>query len=227
MPEVASIFSGVQVGVEATSGTLVSATKLINYMSLEPGIELEMNRFRPMGQLVASSITPGKDSISWSVSGAGTYSEIVYPLSSLLTAVTASTVDTTAKLWDFIPLGRSEDTVRTYSIETGSATRAQRTTYGLFTGLEITMNRTDGVTLSGSAIGQALADNITLRTPTAIEDKPILPTHLDVYVDTTSGGLGRHETNQGFQRGVQVQRQVRFGVADQQRERQLRRACEH
>jgi hypothetical protein len=199
VPEVASIFSGVQIGPEATPGTGVTATKLLNYLSLEPGIALEFNRFRPMGQLIASAITPGKDSTEWGVSGQGTYSEIVYPLCSLLTNVSPSTVDTSAKLWDFIPLGRSEDTIKTYTIESGSATRAQKATYGLFTGLEVTFNRTDGVTLSGSAIGQQIQDNITLTPgPTAIEDKPILPTHLDVYVDTTSAGLGTTKMTRDF-----------------------------
>jgi hypothetical protein len=199
VPEVASIFSGVQIGAESTKGTGVAAGKLLNYLSLEPGIELEFNRFRPIGQLVASAITPGKDSTSWGVSGQGTYSEIVYPLCSLLTNVSPSTVDTSARLWDFIPLGRSEDTTKTYTIESGSATRAQKATFGQFTGLELTFNRTDGVAISGSAIGQQLQDNITLTpTPAAIEDKPILPTHLDVYIDTTSAGLGTTKLTRDF-----------------------------
>ena len=88
MPEVASIFSGVQIGAETTAGTTVSASKLLNYMSLEPSINLEMNRFRPMGQLVASAITPGKDSTEWSVSGQGSYSELIVPFCSMLTNTT-------------------------------------------------------------------------------------------------------------------------------------------
>lgn len=199
MPEVASIFNGVQIGVETTPGTGVAAGKLLNYMDLQPSISLEMNRFKPMGQLVASAITPGKDSTEYAVSGAGTYSELVYPFCSLLTNVSPSTVDTSARLWDFIPLGRSEDTIKTYTIENGSATRAQKATYGLFTGLELTFNRTDGVTIGGSAMGQNLVDNITLTaTPTAIEDKPILPTHLDVYLDSTSAGLGTTKLTRDF-----------------------------
>lgn len=199
MPEVASIFSGVQIGAETTPGTQVAAGKLLNYMSLEPSIELEFSKFRPMGQLVASAVTPAKDSSSYAVSGQGTYSELIYPFCSLLTNTTPTTVDTTAKLWDFIPLGRSEDTIKTYTIETGSATRAQKAGYGLFTGLELTFNRTDGITIGGTAVAQALADNITLTaSPTALEDKPILPTHLDVYVDTTSAGLGGTKLTRDF-----------------------------
>jgi hypothetical protein len=191
VPEVASIFSGVQIGAETTAGTAVSASKLLNYMSLEPGIALEMNRFRPMGQVVASAVTPGKDSTEWSVSGAGSYSELIYPFCSLLTNTTPTTVETTARRWVFTPLGRSEDTVKTYTIESGSSTRAQKATYGLFTGMEVTFNRTDGVTLSGSAFGQQIQDNITLTTtPTSVEEAIMLPTHLNVYVDSTSASFG-------------------------------------
>jgi hypothetical protein len=180
-------------------GTSVAASKLLNYLSFEPGIELEFNRFRPAGQLVASAITPGKDSTSFSLSGQGSYGELQVPLCSVLTNVSPSTVDTTARLWDFVPLGRSEDTVKTYTIETGSSTRAQKATYGLVTGLEITFNRTDGISISGSAFGQQIQDNITLTaSPTAYEDKPILPTHLDVYVDATSAGLGGSKLTRDF-----------------------------
>ncbi len=199
MPEVASIFSGVQIGAETTSGTAVSASKLLNYLSLEPSIALEMNRFRPMGQVVASAITPGKDSTEWSVSGQGSYSELIYPFCSLLTNTTPATVETTARRWTFTPLGRSEDTVKTYTVETGSATRAQKATYGLFTGLELTFNRTEGVTVSGSMIGQQIQDNITLTaTPTSVEEAIILPTHLNCFIDATSGGLGGTKLTRDF-----------------------------
>jgi hypothetical protein len=199
MPEVASIFSGVQIGAETTSGTAVSASKLLNYLSLEPGIALEFNKFRPMGQVVASAVTPGKDSTEWAVTGQGSYSELIYPFCSLLTNTTPATVETTARRWTFTPLGRSEDTVKTYTVEAGSATRAQKATYGLFTGLELTFNRTDGVAISGTMIGQQIQDNITLTaTPTSVEEAIILPTHLDVFIDTTSGGLGGTKLTRDF-----------------------------
>ena len=199
MPEVASIFSGVQIGAETTSGTAVSASKLLNYLSLEPGIALEFNKFRPMGQVVASAVTPGKDSTEWTVSGAGSYSELIYPFCSVLTNTTPATVETTARRWTFTPLGRSEDTVKTYTIESGSATRAQKATYGLFTGIELTFNRTDGVTISGAAVGQNIQDNITLTaTPTAVEEAIILPTHLNCFIDATSGGLGGTKLTRDF-----------------------------
>ena len=197
MPEVASIFSGSQIGAETTSGTAVSASKLMRYMAFEPGISINFNRFRPMGQVVASAITPGQDFTEWSISGAGSYGEIMVPLASVLVSTTASTVETTGKRWTFTPAGRSEDTIKTYTVETGSATRAQKATYVFVNGLEVTYNRTEGVTLSGSAIGQQIQDNITLSTATGYGDKPILPTHL-VYIDTTSGSFGSTKLTRDF-----------------------------
>lgn len=199
MPEVATIANGVQIGAETTPGTGVAASKLLNYLSLEPGIELSFNRFRPMGQKFAGAITPGQDSTSWGVSGQGSYSELIYPFCSVLQNVTPTTVDTTARLWTFTPAARTEDTIKTYTVEAGSATRAQKASYVLFTGVELTFNRTDGITLGGSAIGQQIQDGITLTgSPTGVEDVPILPTHLDVYVDSTSGGLGTTKLTRDF-----------------------------
>jgi hypothetical protein len=199
MPEVASIFSGAQVGVETTSGTAVSASRLMRYLSWEPSIDIEFNKFRPMGQVVASAITPGKDFTSWSLTGAGSYGELHVPLSSVLNAATVTTVETTGRRWTFTPAGRSEDTIKTYTVETGSSVRAQKATYVFVAGMEFTFNRSEGVALSGSAIGQQIQDNITLTaTPTAYGDKPILPTHLDVYVDTTSSSFGVTKLTRDF-----------------------------
>jgi hypothetical protein len=197
--EVSSLFNGVQIGVETTAGTTVSASKLLNYLSYAPGISLEFNRFRPMGQRVASAITPGKDYTTLDMTGAGSYSELIYPLSSLFGTVTATTVETTGKRRTWTPAGRSEITPVTFTVEFGSATRAQRAVYGFQRGIELTYNRTDGVTIAGDGIAQALADGITLTSsPTQIEDVPILPTHLDVYVDTTSASFGSTKLTRDF-----------------------------
>src|SRR6266516_4821160 len=99
MPEVSTLFSGVQVGVESTPGTAVSATKLLNYMSLVPGININFNKFRPMGTRVATAVTPGQDSTEWAVTGAGSYSELIYPLNAVCSSATVTTVETTARLW--------------------------------------------------------------------------------------------------------------------------------
>lgn len=193
MPEVSSLFNGVQIGAETTPGTAVSAGKLLNYLNFQPTFwPGDFNVMKPMGQKVGSGVAPGLDYTSWALnSDVGSYSELVYPYCSLFQNVSPTTVDTSAKLWTFVPAGRSEDTIKTYTVQTGAATRAQQASYVLVTGFEQTFNRTNGVTSTGTAIGQSISDNVVLTsTPSAIEDQPILPTHLDVFLDTTSAGIG-------------------------------------
>ena len=43
-----------------------------------------------------------------------------------------------------------------------------------------------------------MVDNVALDTATAIEDAPILPQHLDVYVDTTSTSFGLTKMTRDF-----------------------------
>src|SRR6266496_2412020 len=203
MPEVSTLFNGVQVGAETTAspGAAVSATKLLNYLNFAPTFWAgDFNVMRPMGQKVASGVSPGYDYTSWDLSAdVCSYGELEVPLCSLLKDVSPSTVETTARLWTFKPTGRSEDTIRTFTVETGSATRAQKSTFVAVTGLEMTLNRADGMKLSGTAIGQQIQDNITLTgSPTAYEDVPVLPTHLDVYLDSTSGGIGGTKLTRDF-----------------------------
>ena len=202
MPEVSSLFNGIQIGAEATPGTGVAALKSLNSLSLQPTFWAgNFNTMIPIGQKAAAGVAPGYDYTTWAVSSdVGSYSELIYPFCSILQNVTPSTVDTTAKLWTFIPTGRSEDTIKTYTVETGSATRAQKATYIFFTDLEATFNRTDGFKITGgSATGQQVQDNITLTaSPTAVEDQPILPTHLNVYLDSTSANIGTTKLTRDF-----------------------------
>jgi hypothetical protein len=200
MTERSSLFQGVQIGKEVTSGTAVSASTLLNAINFgltDPG--MEFNRTRPMGQAVASQIAPVYEETQIAVAGQGSYSELVYLFNSLLHVSTASTTDTSGKAWVYTPAARSESTINTYTIEQGGTVRAEKATFCHFSGAEITFNRDTGVTVSGSGRGQAWQDNITLTsTPTAIEERPILGTDIKVYVNTTSASLGSTQFNRDF-----------------------------
>lgn len=191
MPERSSLTQGVQIGVESTPGTGVAANKFLNSIGIEPGVQVDMQKFRPLGQKFPSIETPGKEWVEADLTGVGSYSELIYLFASCL--VSASGVQqaaTTAYKWSFAPAARAEDTVKTFTVEQGGAVRAHKFTYGLCTEVELDMSR-DGLEVSGAMIGQRLQDNIALTgSPTGIEEKPILPTDLDVFIDATSAGLG-------------------------------------
>lgn len=199
MPELATVATTVQIGKEATPGTGVAAGKLLKYtdFTLEPTIDTVV--FKPMGSKVNSAVLPGKDYTPLSISGQGSYSEIVYLLSSLLADVTPSTVDVNARSWLYEPTNRTENTKARYTIEQGSATRAGKATYGMVTGLEVTFNRESGVQISGSGLAQQYQDNVALTaSPTEIEEAPILPTHLNVYVNDTFATIGTTKLTRDF-----------------------------
>jgi hypothetical protein len=97
------------------------------------------------------------------------------------------------------PTNRTENTKARYTIEQGSATRAGKVTYGAVNGLEITFNRESGVQISGSGFAQQYQDNITLTgSPTSVTEAPILPTHLNVYVNDTFAAIGTTKLTRDF-----------------------------
>jgi hypothetical protein len=199
VPENATVSQGVQLGVESTPGTGVAANKLLKYLSFDLDPEINFNRFRAMGSKFASAVTPGQDLTTFSLSGQGSYSELIYALNSNLVTGVITTTDTTAKVHTFTPAIRTEDAVKTYTIEQGGSVRAGKATYAIVSDLELTFNRTEGVTIGGGGFAQNYQDNITLTgSPAAIEEAPILPTHIDVYADDTFAGIGTTKLTRDF-----------------------------
>jgi hypothetical protein len=199
VPELSSVAQTVQIGKEKTPGTGVPAGKLLNYTSFDLDPQIDTVDFRPMGSKVSGTILPGKDYTNLSISGQGSYQELPYLLSSLLVDVSPSTVDGTGRSWLYEPANRTENTKARYTIEQGSATRAGKVTYGAVNGLEITFNRENGVTISGSGFAQQYQDSITLTgSPTSVTEAPILPTHLNVYVNDSFATIGTTKLTRDF-----------------------------
>lgn len=192
MPERTTINQSVQIGVEATPGTAVAASKRLQTIGIEPSPQANIDVFRPMGQKFPALAAMGKEWIEADVSGRPDYSEIIYPLSSVLTAavVTTPAGGTTSRKWTFTPATWGDDSPKTFTIEAGSSVRAHRFPYALFTELSISGSR-ETVELGGSVLGRRLEDGVTLTaTPTALSLVPVLPTQVDVFMDPTSGALG-------------------------------------
>lgn len=191
MAERSALTQGVQVGVETTPGTGVAADKKLASIGFEPSISTEMQSFKPMGTKYNTIDVVGKEWVEFDLSGVGSYTEMIYVLASVLAQPGApTTLDTSARKWDFLPASAAEDTVKTLTIEQGGSVRAHKFAYGIISEFNLTMSR-DGVEIGGSGFGQRISDAITMTaTPTAITEKPILATDIDIFLDTTSAGLG-------------------------------------
>jgi hypothetical protein len=200
MGEKASIFQGVQVGVEATAGTPIAAGKKLLAVSVVPQSRTEADKFRALGNKYASFVTLNKEWSELAINGKLTYNEILYLLSSLLSVPTPVQQGATAAYkWTFVSNTSAEDAGKTLTIEQGDANSAWRVAGGRVTGLTMTFNRTEGA-IQGSGIGEALETGITLTaTPTSLVPKPILPAQMSFKMADTQAGLaGASALTRGF-----------------------------
>lgn len=192
MPERSTISQVVQFGKETTSGTGVSANKLMTALDLDVTADLSFDQFMPSGFKYPTLNPLGTDMTTVGVKAKPTFTEFVYILSSLFGAATITTPmgATNARLWTFNEVYNADTTPVTFTVEKGSAVRAFKFSYGTFTGFTMSGDRRK-VDLSGAMFGQNLTDGITLTsTPTSVALIPILGKQVDVFSDATSGGLG-------------------------------------
>jgi hypothetical protein len=200
MGEKASIFQGIQIGVESISGTAVAANKKLLAASIIPNPKVEADAFKARGNKYSSFVTLNKEWAEAKIEGKLTYNEIVYLLSSLLSMPTpVQQASTTAYKWTFVSNTSAEDAGETFTVEQGDENSAWRVAGLRVSGLEFTFNRNE-VSVSGTAIGKALETGVTLTaSPTSLTPKPVLPGHLKFYLADTQAGLATAEAlTRGF-----------------------------
>lgn len=192
MPERATIFETIQIGVETTPGTAVAATRILGSMGIGAAPRLTSSRYRPRGRKLDTLVVPGRRDSAGPIDGRATYNELQYPLSSQLGPATITTPEgaTNAREWAFGMTPNGPDNGVTYTVESGSSVRAGRFTHGIFTGFGMDFG-TEEITLSGDIIGHKWQDGVTL-TPgaTQIPLVPIDPNDVSIYVDDTFATLG-------------------------------------
>lgn len=182
-----SIFQSVQVGAETTAGTAVAASKRLLGLSIQPTNKSEVKLFRPMGSKFKTVATLNKEWSEAALSGPITFTDIVYALCAGV--VNVAPTGTTAKTWVFSPALSAADAIKTLTVESGDATRAQKFTYGMVNALTLKFSRT-GNEISGSMIGKAATDGITLTaTPTDVSLIPVMPTQVSYKLADTQAGL--------------------------------------
>jgi hypothetical protein len=191
MAERASVFQQVQIGVETTSGTSVAANRLLQSMDIIPTAQVNVDIYRPQGNKYPTVAVAGQDMTPARIQGKPTYTELIYPFSSLFGAATITGPNGDgAYTHSYSPASAGPDAFRSYTVERGSSVAAEKFTFGLFAGFGMTFNR-QTADLTGAMLGQALQTAITLTaTPTAIPLIPISPKDISVYADPASANLG-------------------------------------
>jgi hypothetical protein len=192
MAERATILQGSQIGVETVLGTSVAANKKLNSFNVNLNEAVNIQRFVPLGQKYPTILIPGEEWTTGTLQGKLDYCEIIYPLSSVIGAVApAQQGATTAWLWTFQPQQATYDTIKSFTIEEGdTTTRAHKASGIIFDSFGFSWSRS-AVDVTGTLLAQQLQDGITMTaSPTALDQQPVVPVNIDVFLDATSAGLG-------------------------------------
>lgn len=197
MPERSTVAQVTQIGLEATPGTAVPATRRLGSLSLTPSISAEAEMFTPKGMKFPTVQVLNREWAEVDVDGTPTYEEVVIPLSGAIgTAVVSEVMDaatsTGAWEWLFTPDSSAADDPKAFTLEQGQpGVQAERFTHLLFTAFGLEVSRS-GVTMSGSGFAQAAEAGIVptggLSSPTDLT--PMAPGHFCVYLADDPADLG-------------------------------------
>jgi hypothetical protein len=188
MVERASVFQTVQVGPEASGspGVAVAADTKLLAMGFSPSPSMNFQSFTPMGTKYPTLQALIQEFSESGVEGYPTYTEIVYPLSSVVDDTTPSTTSGVTT-WVFSSNPDAADSPVTYTIERGGGGQAERMTYGIMDEFSVNFSRTDAG-MGGHLIARALETGITLTAaPTSVNLVPITPDDWDVYLSPRTG----------------------------------------
>lgn len=211
MADRASIFEGVQIGVESVAGTAVAANKKLQSLSIRPGVRTEITGFRPSGMKFKTLTAQNKEWVEAVIEGQPTYTEIVYPLSSIMEGAVDNGDGGTpeAFTWTFGIAESDADTTKTFTVEQGSSVRAHKFAYGLVTALNFDFSRSE-LRMTGNMLGQSLTDDVSMTAaPDTLPLVPVLPKQVTVYLDDTAAGLGTTDLERVLNVGTEISN--RFG----------------
>lgn len=191
----ASINQQVQIGVESVSGTPVAASKLLDAFSWTLGLKPTTKQFRGMGRQYPSASAVLTEMSAGKLSGPGDFAQMVYVLASLWGLPTAVLhgASTTAYDWPFAPpiIGSYAASAKSYTVQVGDVVDAEQYAYLVFTGMNYSFNRKQEVTFGADLMAQTFTDGVTMTaSPTAVEQVPMTGAQANVYLDTTSAGIG-------------------------------------
>lgn len=186
----------VQIGKEATHGAGGGAAHILGGMATwTMGGKPTTKQFPTVGRHYPSASALLTDESAGKVSGVGDFSTVAYILGShwgsgspTLHAPSTTVFDFT---WTPALTGKYADTALSYDIQCGDATDAEEYLFSLFNGFSYTFSRTQEITFESDILAQAFVDSITkTATPTFLVPTPMTGAMANLYLDTTSTGIG-------------------------------------
>lgn len=189
-----SVYQRSQIGVEGTAGVQADANRQLRSMMIEFQPQAEIDEFKPSGYKWDALTSLNREWSQARVTGEPTYTEIMYPLSGVLSQGTTTVAGTaaggTSYQWVFNSNVDSADTFKTFTVERGDADRSDLITHAIFTDFNLNVGR-ENVEIGGQMLGRLFATGGTLTAnPTVLGLVPILPNQFSLYMEDTQAALG-------------------------------------
>lgn len=127
----------------------------------------------------------GKEWVEGDFSGALCANDCIYYLNSLLLTGTISTPSgaTNTRRHTFLPNNFSDDAYKTYTVEKGSSSGAERAAHLVFNNMTLRWTREAEASVNGGVLAQALSESITMTSsPTDLGEAPIDPKAVSIFV---------------------------------------------
>jgi hypothetical protein len=191
----ATINQQVQLGVETTPGTPVAASKLLVAFMWSLGLKPSTKQFRGTGRQYPSASSLLTEYSQGKISGPGDFAQCIYPLASTWGTPTftlhgSSTTAYDAK-WTPPLVGSYAANGKTFTVQMGDSSDAEQYAYLAFTGWGYSFDRKQEVQFSGDCLSQTFTEGVSLTaSPTEVEQVPMTGAQFNVYLDTTSAGIG-------------------------------------
>lgn len=182
----------VQLGKETTPGTAVPANKLIEAFTWQIGGKPDVKTFRATGRRHAAVAEENTEMAEGKLSGELDYAAVVYPLAMTYGAVTPVAHAPSATAFDYIwtPLLTGATSVQTFTLQNGDAVEAEQYAYLMASGFGYKLTRQEA-SVSADLFAQAMSTGATITaSPTNVALLPVVGKHANVYLDTTSAGIG-------------------------------------
>jgi hypothetical protein len=184
----------VQLGKESVHGTPVACSKLLSAWTWTFGPKSTTKQWTATGRKYPSASAQLTEMAEGKVDGHGDFAALVYPLSSIYGPATVALVgsSTTVYGWTFLPPISGAAAPVSYTVQQGNAVDdSQQYAYLLFHGWGYSFDRKQEVTFSADWFSQSLTDGISMTaSPTNIALLPMTGAQANVYLDTTSAGIG-------------------------------------
>lgn len=190
----ATVNQTVQIGKETTHGTAVGAGKLLSAFDWTFGEKAATKQWVATGRKYPTASALLTEYAMGKISGHADFAACVYPISSVFGAATVALAGASSTVygWTFTPPVAGAAAPVSYTVQQGnSVDDSEQYAYLMFSGFGYSFDRKQEVSFTGDWFSQTFTDGASLTSnPTAITLYPMTGAQANIYLDTSSGGLG-------------------------------------